>query len=278
MKKGLFVLFLLLLSKVGFADILVEVHGYLGSAASWERSGVNAVLTQNGWQRAGILRSERVGIVYIRDPYYQKGKAKQIIFNTDLPSQAPLWVQSDQLIAMIKWINKTYPNEKIHLVGHSAGGVVARLSLLNPQVKNIASLITIAAPHMGTYRAAEALDFSNDHFPINIIKDFLTGGLHNVLRHSTGLLIDLLPPRPGSTLALINMQKHPENIRYVSVVRTLPVGLTGDAIVPGLSQDMNSVPALAGRSEVFYTHTNHGLVLGDGELLLDILKGNAGKN
>jgi len=271
MNKKIIAIWLLFFSGLSQADILVEVHGYLGSSLSWERSGINAVLTQDDWQREGTLRSEPVGIVFRRDQMYFKPKAKNSIFNVDLPSQAPLWVQANQLIEMLKWIAKTHPKESIHLVGHSAGGVVARLAVLEPKVTNVKSLITIASPHMGTYRAREALNLRNNVFPIYIVKDFLTGGLLSTLSNSQGLLVDLLPPRKGTALAVINSRKHPE-IRYVSIVRTLPGGLSGDALVPGLSQNMNSISVLSGRSEVVYTPTQHELALGDGATLLNILK------
>lgn len=44
------------------ADVAVLVHGYLGSASSWESSGVNAVLVANGWKRAGVLRTDPTGL------------------------------------------------------------------------------------------------------------------------------------------------------------------------------------------------------------------------
>ena len=36
------------------ADVLVLIHGYASNAAVWEQSGINRVLTSNGWQRGGI--------------------------------------------------------------------------------------------------------------------------------------------------------------------------------------------------------------------------------
>jgi len=188
----------------------------------------------------------------------------------NLPSQAPLWVQSDQLIEMLKWIAKTFPKQNIHLVGHSAGGVVARLSILNSQVTHVKTLITIAAPHLGTSRALEALDFSHNFFVVNKLKDVFTGGLNSTLLNSTGLLVDLLPPKYGRTLTIINEKPHPD-IRYVSIVRTQPGGLTGDILVPGFSQDMNTVKGIKKQSEVVYTPTGHVLVRGDGETILNIL-------
>ena len=48
--------------------------------------------------------------------------------------------------------------EKLILVGHSAGGVVARLVVLGNNPYRVDELITIASPHLGTVRAAQGLD------------------------------------------------------------------------------------------------------------------------
>ena len=270
MKKLLTLLLVGFLSLPSHADILVEVHGYLGSSRSWDDSGINDELAKGGWHIAGLLRSTRAGIVLRKNIYFDENKYKNRIYNVDLPSQAPLWVQSDQLIEMLKWIAKTFPKQNIHIVGHSAGGVVARVSILNKQVKNVKTLITIASPHLGTSRALEALDFSNNMFFVNQIKDVFTGGLNSTLRNSRGLLIDLLPPKYGQTLTIINNKPHPD-IRYVSVIRTQQGGLTGDILVPGFSQDMNAVKGIKHQSEVIYTPTGHVLVRGDGDTILKIL-------
>ena len=60
MRRVINFLFLFLLSLTGFtarADILVLVHGYLGSADSWEASGINSLLDANGWKRGGLVSS-----------------------------------------------------------------------------------------------------------------------------------------------------------------------------------------------------------------------------
>ncbi|MCW8907923.1 MAG: hypothetical protein OQL28_11800, partial [Sedimenticola sp.] len=51
-----------LVSCLAQAEVAVLVHGYLGSADSWEQSGVNSVLVAEGWKRAGILRADPYGV------------------------------------------------------------------------------------------------------------------------------------------------------------------------------------------------------------------------
>jgi triacylglycerol esterase/lipase EstA (alpha/beta hydrolase family) len=58
----------------------------------------------------------------------------------------------------------------VDFIGHSAGGVVARVALVNYGADTVAWLITIAAPHLGTERASEALDATDDSGLVGGIK------------------------------------------------------------------------------------------------------------
>ena len=44
------------------AEVLLLVHGYLGSAHSWDSSGITTILQQRGWQRAGAYLADPVGV------------------------------------------------------------------------------------------------------------------------------------------------------------------------------------------------------------------------
>lgn len=164
-----------------------------------------------------------------------------------------------------------YPQEKITLVGHSVGGVVARLTLVRSKIPHIRALISIASPHLGTPLAEEALDATSNPWPVEIIKDFFGGSDYQTLKYSRGLYIDIVQPWPGSLLFWLNGQPHPQ-IEYVSVVRSQPFTLWGDMLVPGTSQNMNNLPALAGKSKLYTTASGHSLNPGDGILLTEILK------
>lgn len=244
-------------------DVLVLVHGYLGSANSWEHSGVNAILEQNGWQRAGVVTPEVLVPV-------KGAMAENKVFTVELPSMAPLALQADLLKREINTIQILHPDEPLVLVGHSAGGVVARLLLVQGTVSNAKALITIATPHLGTARAIEALEATDDPFPFSVIKDFFAGDLYDVVRDSWGVLVDLTPARPGNLLYWLNAQPHPD-IAYVSILRPGPVGL-GDELVPAFSQDMNNVQALAGKSSTHTLPVGHTLNRLDGVKLAEILQ------
>ncbi len=249
------------------ADVAVLVHGYLGSASSWESSGVNAVLVANGWKRAGILRAGPYGVELI--PVLGDA-GENSLYQVELPSLAPMMVQADQLQVMLHQVAQLHPDEPISLVAHSAGGIVARIVLVRGGVPRAKALITIASPHLGTGRAVQALESSDTPYPFCLVQNFFSGGKTRLLRESRGALIDLVPARPGSLLFWLNGQPHPQ-ISYHSIVRPGPVGM-GDELVPAYSQDMNRVQALQGQSEVTVVSSGHALNAQDGVLLAQLLK------
>jgi len=251
------------------ADILVLVHGYLSGAQSWDASGITAVLEYAGWHRAGLFTANPAGIQAIPAP---GGTASNKFYVVDLPSEAPILIQAFQLRQILQAINQAQPGEPIILVGHSAGGVVARVVLVRGGVRNVKALITIASPHLGTYRAEQALDATDIPFPFSMVTDFFGGETYDIARRSRGLYEDLVRPRPGSLLFWLNSQKHPD-IQYFSIVRGEAAVMSGDYIVPGYSQDMNNVPALRGKSVRIAVGTQHGLEAIDGNVIVNLLAG-----
>jgi triacylglycerol lipase len=249
------------------ADVAVLVHGYLGSAASWESSGVNAVLEGHGWQRAGVLIAGPGGVTLLPPPV---APAQHPVYAVELPSLAPMAIQADHLQALLAWVAARHPGAAINLVAHSAGGVVARLVLARNGAPGVARLVTIASPHLGTLRALEALEETHEGGPFGWFKDFFGGGLYHTVKDSWGALVDLTPPTPGNLLYWLNQQPHPE-IDYHAIVRTGPVGL-GDELIPAYSQDLNNVPPLHGKAKVTVTPADHALNPADGVVLAGLLK------
>ncbi|MCU7883691.1 MAG: alpha/beta fold hydrolase [Candidatus Thiodiazotropha sp. (ex Lucinoma annulata)] len=262
MKQFVLSLLMGLSSLTVHADVAVLVHGYLGSAASWEQSGVNSALVQHGWQRAGVLTSRGL----LATPV---DTAANKIYTVELPSMGPVAMQADVLKSMLNVVEHRHPNESIILIGHSAGGVVARMALIQGGVKQPKALITIASPHLGTLRAVEALDETDDPFPISVVKEFFAGDLYGVVRDSWAVLLDLVPEQPGNLLFWLNRQPHPD-IKYVSIVRPGPIGM-GDELVPAFSQDMNNIQTLKGQAETRLLSTNHALQPMDGRVLVELL-------
>jgi pimeloyl-ACP methyl ester carboxylesterase len=269
--KNIRILFLglvaLVFSVTAKADVLVLVHGYLGSASSWEQSGVNAVLETSGWSRAGVLLAGPQGVQVVP---VSAGDSDNKAYTVELPSMAPMMVQANYLQAMLQAVSTRHPGEPVILAAHSAGGVVARVVLVRGGVANAKALITIASPHLGTLRAVQALDATDSSGPFGFVKNIFGGDTYHVVKDSWGALVDLTPPYPGSLLYWLNIQQHPD-IAYHAVVRTGPVGM-GDELVPVYSQDLNNVPALQGKAQVVAVNTGHVLNPQDGVVLAEILK------
>ena len=264
---------LLLLHHPLRADVLLLVHGYASDAQTWEYSGINHELQAHGWPRAGILTPTGPGGV----PYVlgSMPESENKSFSVNLPAEAPLLVQADFLRGVLNGIRQHHPNDRLILVGHSAGGVVARLIVLGDNPYKVDELITIASPHLGTVRAAQGLDVvdSKPFFcpgpGVDFLKSVFGGSDYDYLKYSRGVLIDLLPAESGTVLTWLNQQPHPD-ISYTSVVRKTPFAF-GDEIVPAYSQDMNNVPALRGRVNVLFTDAGHSLNPQDGILLAGLL-------
>lgn len=252
------------------ADVMLLIHGYLGDANSWEISGINDELEKNGWARTGMFRGSPMGpLLYLAEASDTEVKNK--VYLATLPSEEPVMIQADVLKDIIDIIRQRHPEEPLILVGHSAGGVVARMALIRHQLTNIKALITIASPHIGTGRADQALDITSNQGPFNVVKSFFGGSDYHTLKNSRGLLIDLRRPQPGNMLGWLNNQPYPD-IHYASIIRLDNNGAAGDYFVPGYSQDMNNVPALQGRSSVVITPTSHFLVRQDATTILSLLE------
>ncbi len=241
-------------------ESLVLVHGYLGSGADWRVSGVAAKLVQSGWVDGGSLgrRSNRVS-----------GQARgdgARFYTVDLPSEAPLEVQARVLAGFIERLRARHKGEGLILVGHSAGGIVARFTMVRHPEFEVQALITIAAPHLGTDRAE--LGLMAGQSPLALFAPFIGG---QTLNRSQALYADLVRERPGSLLYWLNRQPHPEAI-YISVVRRGDVtGFGDDLVVPAWSQDMNNVWALRDQSRTVIVSEAHGLSAADGRWLVKLL-------
>lgn len=261
------------------ADVLVLVHGYLGNAFSWDSPGVLRALQNDGYDFAGVYGYSSDGIVLQSqlDVQAEFPVAERLFYTLNLPSLSPLVIQADWLSAYLQHISQLHPGHEIVLVGHSAGGLVARLALIRHQLSRVKWLITLATPHQGTSRANQALQATNNGGWFGGIKSWLvrrqTGNsLYHTLKVSRGALLDLAPPRPGNLLFWLNQQPHPA-IRYTSVIRVGTYRSPGDPVVPPFSQDLCLLPSVASSAERYVSQNGHFLVSDDGYLLLKLLKG-----
>ncbi|RMG35611.1 MAG: alpha/beta fold hydrolase [Gammaproteobacteria bacterium] len=270
--KVLLLLIALVLSPPSPAAVTVLIHGFLGSNRSWLESGVIEQLAQHGYEWRGSYSPGPGKAVFV--PIGSSPGPKPV-YTVNLPSTAPIRLQADWLAAYLQDIRRRQPGEPIVLVGHSAGGVVARAALVLNGVEGVTRLITIAAPHLGTWRSIQALEALDDDdlffIPIGRIKRWLIkrrlgGWLYYTLKASRGVLYDLRPAVPGSFLYWLNRLPHPD-IDYVSLIRSGTFYMPGDRIVPPFSQDMRLVPAIGKRARSYTTPAGHLLNPHDGAVL-----------
>ncbi len=234
---------------------LVLIHGYLSDGSGWRPLGIIAALQAAGWQDSGHLfpNASLPGVT----PVSPTGR---YVYTVTLPSEAPLAVQAQYLDFYLRYLQQKHPDNSLILVGHSAGGVVARLVMVRSGIP-IKGLITIASPHLGT-ETAEWGELLSDS-PFRWISPFL--GLDTINR-SEGLYRDLVRENPSSLLFWLNRQPHPKAF-YVSIVRA-----ACDEWVPSYSQDMNNVVALRGLAITVTSGGGHSLQPSDGPLLVSLLE------
>lgn len=257
------ILFTLFLPAQLQARTLVLVHGFLGEGMNWRTSGFTAPLKLMGWKDGGSYGFTSRNMLL---PHYP-GLPGDVFYTVNLPSEANLQIQ-EQLLS--RYLQHLYSQrgEAITLVGHSAGGLVARLYAIDPARQPVNGLITIASPHLGTLAANIAHIAGNS--PLGKIASFAGG---DELRDARGLFLDLRKEKPNNFLYWMNHQPHPD-LHYASIIRSNEkISRPGryDFIVPPYSQDMNNIWALKGRSGSAVVTESHSLNGKDGSIVLQVL-------
>lgn len=270
MRRAIAWLSLLLISFSAHAEVTVLIHGYLSSAQAWHQSGILSALRQRGYEHAGNLSFSSKG-VRLED---KQIKTLRPVYTVDLPSQSSIPFQTDWLEAYLRTLRKLHPDETFTLIGHSAGGLVARLTVVRNRSAGIRHLMTIASPHLGTQRATEALNATRGGM-FGPVRSFFTKRrtgtpLYRTLRGSRPALYDLAPPKPGNLLFWLNRQPHPK-MRYTSIIRTGTPKMPGDHVVPPPSQDLRRVPALGERAQSYTSPWGHQLTRQDGFVIANLL-------
>lgn len=257
-------LLFLLLFNISKAETLVLIHGYLSNSQRWAKAQTIQPLYQDGWQYGGNYSGSPQGLVA---PAIKVLPIKSKVFVTvDLPSEAPIRYQ---VRVLDRYLQHLYLQRKepMILVGHSAGGVIARAWLTFPSAKPVSTLITIASPHRGTPLAGLASLGAST--PLGGAIRMM--GVKSVSR-SKGLFRDLEAPKRGNFLYWLNHQTYPK-IHYVSIIRENNLGLDHfGALIPIASQNMNNIASLRGRSAVLLSHGTHGISKEDGDKIVLILK------
>ncbi|HBS25515.1 MAG TPA: hypothetical protein DD827_00035 [Gammaproteobacteria bacterium] len=256
---------LLILSLLPFsshAGIAVFVHGYQSSGEIWHSSQVFKPLITADWKDAGSFNYRARQIV---GPNL-RAKGDKLLYTVNLPSNAPILFQVGFLHAVIQSIKQFSPEEAISLIGHSAGGIVARAVMVTHPEHDVSQLISIATPNLGTSAAVAGSLLAGS--PVGIFARMI--GEKNLSR-SGQLLSDLAPPQANNFLGWLNSQPHPA-ADYIAIIRSEKGLLKGDSLISPSSQDLRNVWALQGqRVESFWSTGSHRLATQDGDILATIL-------
>ena len=248
------------------AETVVLIHGYLSNSGDWEANQVTKPLLLAGWQYGGNYTNTRTAEFGVSPPPQSSLKAPgKHFFTVDLPADASIEIQSRILGFYLQHLY-SQRQEPLVLVGHSAGGVVARAWLIKSRDIPVKALITIASPHLGTPLASLAeLGIKT---PLNEAARML--GIKN-FRKSRAIFSDLKEEKPGNFLYWLNHQPHP-TINYISIIRRNKAEPLEkfDYVVPRKSQNMNNIWAIKGLSAVLLTTGDHFLDGNDGIYLKDL--------
>ena len=247
------------------ADIALLVHGYHSSGHSWRYNGITTLLASNGWNDAGSYTPEG-NLVYYGHSLSKTGKH---LVTAELPSEAPIDIQATLLNQYLDDITQQFPEQRIHLIGHSAGGLVARLALVKNFSQNnnynVAQLITIATPHLGSPIANMAEKASDT--PIGFFAPLIGA---NEINRAEQLYKQLGNEDKNHFLLWLNHQAHPP-MHYTSIIRADGSILNGDWLVPSRSQNMAFVSAIGRNAQIILTPGEHHLKYADGFILRRLL-------
>lgn len=247
--------FLTIAPQIGLAKALIFVQGYEEDGSQWRTHGVTTPLVANGWSDGGHLvdRGFSIGMI----PATGDGDH---FYTVALPTEAPLRFQQRVFARYVDLVRSRHQGESIIFVGHSAGGVLARLYMVQHPGIAVAGLVTIASPHRGTGISEVGLMVGQS--PLSWGLPFI--GADSINR-SQELFYNLERETPGSFLFWLNRQRHPDS-RYLSIIRD-------DWIVAPESQDMRFVAALVNgaRVKTVFSQGDHALNPYDGHILVNFL-------
>lgn len=247
-----------------WAQTLVLVHGFQSQGMDWRTTGISTALQASGWVDAGHLRWTSKAMQHSHALNYRPRNA---LFTLDLPSSQSIVQQAQILDHYLRWIYKQR-GEALSLVGHSAGGVVARYWLVQPASRlPVETFITIASPNLGTPLANLTQAFEN-----TALMDMAQQMGFGQFIASRALYTELREEQPGNFMYWLNHQAHPAT-RYVALVRIAQRPEQVDFVVPYFSQNLANVAALRGQVETWHTPAGHLLESGDGHLIARILAG-----
>ncbi len=249
-----------------WARTAVLIHGMVSNPGDWYQHKVIQPLLASGWADGGMLPMM---------PNWAAQKAPDVVYTVRMPWWLPLEGQARYLHRILTRVYAVR-KEPVILVGHSSGGVVARLYSLAPEQRRVpvAGVITIASPNLGTPWAK--LGWQMLRSPMGrMLKEM--DDKSERLYAARYLLWELASDKRGNTVHRMAYMRHPEGVKYISFVHTRRFGGRrlddwAGLLVPPKYQDLRRVPALSGRAISIPVSAGHQLDKRDGWLLAQVLR------
>ena len=262
------------------ASEAAEMHAVTDSAETTpDPSGAPyPIVLMHGMAGFGQLKVGPVEVTYFKNVVQDLTKRGESVFVTIVPPYDTSEVRAEAAAAQIDQILKTTGKKKVNLIGHSQGGMDARV-LASPNGlgygDRIASITTVATPHRGSEVAQAILD-AVDVLPDGATDDVLDGALKLLEITAYELKTDAHIRAQGTELTPSYMA-NTFNPKYVDDARVVYKSYGGRTnLQPGLSScgdstyenhplDLDAAqPALVGLAAFLYdgirAKDNDGLV------------------
>jgi len=264
--RWMIILLLTLLAGGAWARTAVLIHGMVSGPDVWYKHRVVQPLLASGWADGGLLPMA---------PNWAAQKAPDVLYTVRMPWWWPLEAQARYLDRVLRRLY-ALRREPVILIGHSSGGVVARIYSLAPEKWRVpvAGVVTIASPNLGTPWAR--LGWQMLRSPMGRMLKAMDDKSER-LYAARYLLWELASDKRGNPIHRMAFMRHPEGVKYISIVHTRRFGGRrlddwAGLLVPPKYQDLRRVPALSGRAISIPVSAGHQLDKRDGWLLAQVLR------
>jgi pimeloyl-ACP methyl ester carboxylesterase len=274
---------------------ILLLAGYANSQSVWEEKGFVEVLTkQDNVVYGGKISTN--SLEKWQSKYQQENDKRLCVSIAFSDSIASISKLSEELSTCIASVLETTKAKKVIIVGYSMGGLITRNYLTqNVEAHHVEALITVSSPHKGSYLAnlfcgSGMILGGKDGKLVKYFKEFTNEPI------SGAAICQMTQNDDDNFIGELNKKKHPEDIKYHSIIARSTFSVTlrrisiflkdafgtevpqydGDYVVETSSQNMNNIEAFQSQNIISDTvvveNTHHFNILSKSEIILSTLK------